>query len=112
LIRKEFNRKDKLTMNMDKIQTPWGRSEGSKKIGEGIIFYCTPSHGGFKVEDQLNQYVPVQWRLGGRFDGWYEEDCGWAPLALTFPEYFTEKQCLDAQQMITLWESWVKRFRP
>jgi len=91
------------------IMTPWGRSEGSEKVGKGIVFYWTTSHGGFKVEDALNQCIPCQWRL---IDGWYEEDCGWAPLALVFPEHFTEKQRLDARQMIALWESWVERLRP
>jgi len=66
-------------------QTYWGKSQTAKKITDGIIFYTTASHGGFHVSKKLNQQIHWGWR---REDGWYEEDCEWSIVVLTFPTLF------------------------
>lgn len=68
-------------------RTPWGTSDYSKKYAPGVIFYGTPSHGGYHLCATKNALVHEAWR---RKDGWYEEDCDWAIVALTFPELFAE----------------------
>jgi hypothetical protein len=66
-------------------QTPWGKADHVSKVTRGIIFYGTPSHGGYHVSKTLNARVDPAWRNAL---GWYEEDCDWAIVVLTFPEYF------------------------
>ena len=72
--------------------TPWGRADHVADIGNGILRVDTPSHGGYFVPAQLNRLIPTSWRkatwnLQG-LAGWYEEDCDWALVAMTFPERF------------------------
>lgn len=55
--------------------TPWGKSQGSKKIIRGITQYYTASHGGLHISKKLNEKIPLYMRM---FNGWYEEDCAWA----------------------------------
>ena len=65
--------------------TPWGRADFGHKYASGIISYSTPGHGGFHLSSRLNAQVHPAWRDP---DGWYEEDCEWAVVAITFPEVF------------------------
>ena len=72
--------------------SPWGKPDFVKDIGAGILRIDTPSHGGYFIPPQLNALVPAAWRMAsfnqqGR-RGWYEEDCDWALVALTFPTTF------------------------
>ena len=94
------------------MNTPWGASQTRDNVAEGIDFYSTMGHGGFKLSPERNKQVPAKWRLGGRFLGWYEEDCGWAPLFKTFPDIF-KKECERTgdyiDRVIEDWESWVRR---
>ena len=64
------------------MKTPWGYSDSSEAIAEGIAWYGTPSHGGYHLSMARNAEVHDAWR---RPDGWYEEDCDWCMVALTFP---------------------------
>jgi hypothetical protein len=75
-------------------QTPWGTADSSKSITRGIVLYSTPGHGGFHVSPTLNAKVHEAWR---RAKGWYEEDCEWAIVVLTFPQHFTADQTTDAK---------------
>ncbi len=68
-------------------RTPWGTSDYSRKYARGLIFYGTPGHGGYHLSPTVNAKVNEAWR---RSSGWYEEDCEWAIVALTFPEHFSE----------------------
>lgn len=34
--------------------TPWGKADYEKVYAEGIVFYGTPSHGGFKLDRERN----------------------------------------------------------
>jgi hypothetical protein len=56
--------------------TPWGKAQSRDIISdEGIEFYSTAGHGGYKVSAQLNRLIPKVFRAAG---GWYEEDCAWS----------------------------------
>jgi hypothetical protein len=65
--------------------TPWGTADQSKKIARGIVFYSTPSHGGYHLSKTLNAQVHPALR---REKGWYEEDCEYAIVHFTFPSFF------------------------
>lgn len=67
--------------------TPWGAADHTERYVRGIIWYSTPSHGGFHVCNTLNQQIPEYMRDPG---GWYEEDCDWAIVATVFPNAFLE----------------------
>ena len=67
-------------------QTPWGAAQSSKKLAVGVMVYGTASHGGIHLSTKKNALVHYVWR---DLDGWYEEDCGWAIVAVTFPELFS-----------------------
>jgi len=69
-----------------RINTPWGVADHATDYGSGIVFYGTPSHGGFKVPAEMQRGMPEVLRLPG---GWYEEDGEWARVALAFPDRFT-----------------------
>lgn len=80
--------------------TPWGTADSSKKYARGIIFYTTPSHGGFHVSKTLNASMPSYLR---QEDGWYEEDCEWAKVVTAFPGFFDIKMQLEAERTLRNW---------
>ena len=57
------------------MNTPWGRAQSRTVIIPGIVSYSTSSHGGIKLDADLNKNVPQYMR---NTDGWYEEDTEWA----------------------------------
>lgn len=74
--------------------TPWGGAQSATAYAEGIVEYATASHGGFHLSPERNAAVHPTLRSEG---GWYEEDCGWAAVAITFPYLFTafERRCAE-----------------
>jgi hypothetical protein len=74
-------------------RTPWGTADHVKEVAPGIWQVSTPGHGGYKLDRANNARVHIAWRKEG---GWYEEDCEWSRVAITFPEQFTESQCVHA----------------
>ncbi|MGV2104280.1 DUF7007 domain-containing protein [Rhizobium sp. 21-4511-3d] len=74
--------------------TPWGGSQLAMIYTDGIVSHSTPGHGGFHLSSDRNSLVDASVRSAG---GWYEEDCEWAIVALTFPEIFTayERRCAE-----------------
>jgi len=66
--------------------TPWGQSQYSEKIARGIMNYGTCSHGGVHVSPTKNVLIPEYMRNA---DGWYEEDCEWAKVAVVFAEEYS-----------------------
>ena len=88
--------------------TPWGYSDYEENLADGIDVYGTSGHGGYKLSKDRNNKIPENWRLKGFYDGWYEEDCGWAPICLTFPLYFSQDRIKRASLVIKDWEEWVK----
>ena len=67
------------------MRTPWGLADNKEVIAEGIVNYTTPSHGGIKLSRERQDQMHSALRLA---DGWYEEDCDWARVAVNFPLYF------------------------
>ena len=74
--------------------TPWGWPDHARRYGEGVIFYSTPSHGGFHLDAERNAAVPDCLRnvdgFGENPGGFYEEDEQWAKVATAFPDLFTD----------------------
>lgn len=75
-------------------QTPWGTSQGATRYAEGVESHSTAGHGGFQLSAGRNRMVHPLLRAEG---GWYEEDCAWAIVAITFPDIFTrfERRCAE-----------------
>ena len=82
------------------MRTPWGPSQSVKKIGPGITWVSTASHGGYKLDSESNALVPDHMRLE---DGWYEEDVDWSIVATVFPELFDEKARASAENTLRNW---------
>jgi hypothetical protein len=80
--------------------TPWGTADHSDKVARGIVFYGTPSHGGYHLSPTRNTLVHEAWRDKG---GWYEEDCDWAIVVLTFPECFKASTIEHATATAKAW---------
>ena len=82
-------------------QTPWGVSQGATVYAEGVVSHSTAGHGGFKLSAERNRKVHALLRAEV---GWYEEDCAWAIVAITFPHLFTgfERRCAEK----TLKDNW------
>ncbi len=89
------------------VTTPWGQADHEKIYAEGIVFYGTPSHGGFKLDRVRNAQMPPALRERG---GWYEEDCAWAKVAYAFPYIFPKEERASAIQTLKTWypDAWEK----
>ena len=64
------------------MPTPWGPSQHTKQIIDGIIDVSTAGHGGFGVkEDLAKKHIPHKALQKAIYMGhyyWFEEDCNWA----------------------------------
>jgi hypothetical protein len=83
------------------IQTPWGIADFATEYAHGIVFFSTPSHGGFHLLPERNAEVLAKFPGFRTFSGavgWYEEDCDWALVALTFPHLFGKPGLLAEAQ--------------
>lgn len=80
--------------------TPWGKADSSTKFAKGIVFYSTPSHGGFHLSASRLKQVPEFLQTADKYadgtKGWFEEDCAAAIVTVCFPEFFTREQRLAA----------------
>lgn len=85
--------------------TPWGGAQSATVYAEGIVEYSTASHGGFHLTPERNAAVHPTLRSEG---GWYEEDCRWAAVAITFPDLFTafERGCAETTLKDWLPDAW------
>lgn len=87
---------------MTHVSTPWGIADAEEQIAPGIMFYETPSHGGYFLDMIANAKVPLSWqeasfnRQGLR--GWYEEDCDSVLVVLTFPAAFSAAMVARAEK--------------
>lgn len=90
-------------------QTPWGISQGTKVYAEGVESHSTAGHGGFKLSAERNEHV---YPLLRSMDGWYEEDCAWAIVAITFPDLFTsvERRCAERSVKDSWPDAWETMF--
>lgn len=88
------------------MRTPWGTADGIEEIAPGIVFYSTPSHGGYKVSADLNKRIPEIFRRSAMIyapSGWYEEDCAYAMVHAFLPEYFSDKEVAAAWNTLKRW---------
>lgn len=78
-----------------RTHTPWVKSQRRTFYADGVERHSTASHGGFELSPMRNRKVHPLLRLT---DGFYEEDCAWATVAITFPDLFTgfERRCAEA----------------
>ena len=76
--------------------TPWGAPDTQTVIAEGIIAVSTPSHGGIWISPERFAEMPEPLRkCSFTKDNWFEEDCSWCAVALTWPKFFPG-QVIDA----------------
>ena len=80
--------------------SPWGKIQYRRFYGEGIMSVGTAGHGGFFVDKSLRQTMPEYFQTK---DGWYEEDCEWAIVAVCFPERFPEDVVESANKTLKTW---------
>ncbi len=80
--------------------SPWGRIDGATVLADGIVQVSTASHGGIHLSSEHNAAMPVAFRRG---DGWYEEDCEWALVALIYPQAFSEDERKAAHTTVKGW---------
>jgi hypothetical protein len=88
-------------MNM---RTPWGIAQQHTVIAGGITKFDTASHGGIKISQKRRNSMPDKYRNIPTFTGgnWYEEDCDWCLVALSFPEHF-DNDTLNAANNTYIW---------
>lgn len=88
--------------------TPWGAAQHIEKEAEGIVWYSTASHGGYGLSEARLRAMPVEYARHTPFAGrgWYEEDCDWCLVWLSFPEDMRrahgdkfERNMLEAKKM-------------
>lgn len=84
------------------MQTPWGPAQQIEQKCQGVTFVSTASHGGIKVDAPMLDAIPLAWRQasfnGQGMQGWFEEDCDWCMVALTFPALFNAANLAAAQK--------------
>ncbi|MGE8106853.1 DUF7007 domain-containing protein [Allorhizobium sp. NPDC080224] len=83
-----------------RAHTPWGMSQCTTVYTEGVECHSTAGHGGFKLSAERNRKVHPLLRSEG---GFYEEDCAWAIVAITFPDLFTSFEQGCAERSIKDW---------
>jgi hypothetical protein len=82
------------------VYSPWGAIDHVETVTDGIWFVSTPSHGGYKLNDEQNAKIPELFRSK---DGWYEEDCEWSIVVFFLPDYFNVSQVADARKTLRSW---------
>jgi len=83
-----------------RTSSPWGHIQTRETLAPGIVAVTTASHGGIWLS--WSRHKQVKERFGPTFAGgpWYEEDCDWARVAVTFPEAFTADAVAAAEATI------------
>jgi len=87
--------------------TPWGGSQMAVVYAEGVVAHMTSGHGGFHLSTERNAKVHPLLRKDML---WYEEDCEWAIVAISFPDLFTAYERSMAEKTIrNTWpDAWEK----
>lgn len=80
--------------------TPWGAAQNQTTLAPGVVEVDTASHGGIHLTPENNAYVHEAWRDP---KGWYEEDCEWAIVAVTFPNLFEPDHVILAHDRAKNW---------
>jgi len=82
--------------------TPWGKSQDTETIAQGIVFHSTPSHGGYKLNPARMQEFRIQFPEFQTYAGgpWFEEDCDAAMIPVAFPDCFPAEQVAMARDRV------------
>ncbi|CAN7625319.1 hypothetical protein LJR030_001630 [Rhizobium sp. LjRoot30] len=80
-----------------RVSTPWGGSQMAVIYAEGVVAHMTAGHGGFHLSADRNAKVHSLLR---KDTPWYEEDCEWAIVAISFPDLFTAYERSMAEKTI------------
>ena len=95
--------------------TPWGSPDHAEQVFAGVWSVYTPSHGGFYVSAERRKVMDqslLSLGFGGQtMKGWFEEDCDWALVALSFPEEWKawrgERAAADLEAAQRTLEQWI-----
>jgi len=87
------------------LRTPWGIADHVTVLDHGIRCVSTPSHGGYYVPPEARKLMPPEALNTYAGPGWYEEDCDWALVALSFPKLFPEDARALAEIIVRKWHS-------
>lgn len=82
---------------------PWGISQHTETIAEGIVSVSTAGHGGLLLSEERLAAMPRELRCNVYGHGQtnaFEEDCEWALVALAFPECFNDRSIMYAVRSI------------
>lgn len=88
------------------VNTPWGASQGETLITIGVTEYWTASHGGIRVSAEKAKAMPPSLREIGSFENgayWFEEDCAWCAVVLSFPDAFEDTAKESARTTLAQW---------
>ena len=73
--------------------TPWGTADHIEQKADGIWWASTPSHGGVWILPEKLAAMPAKHRACSLSKNqWFEEDCAWCAVALTFPQAFSDDE--------------------
>jgi len=77
-----------------KVHTPWGQGQSAETKADGIVFYSTASHGGYRLSPEREAARQKRFPLFTTYAGgeWYEEDQDCAVVVLTFPELYADDE--------------------
>lgn len=85
------------------LDTPWGKADNYKNLGQGLFVVSTGSHGGYFVPECMLHNIPEHRRADAKqwsgSEQWYEEDCCWAHVAEAFPDCFPSEAVAAAKVM-------------
>ena len=84
--------------------TPWGPADHVEQKADGIWFASTPSHGGIWIAPERLAIMPAKYKTCSLTNNqWFEEDCAWCAVALTFPEAFSGDEIARAGRTYLEW---------
>lgn len=97
------------------VSTPWGESDTATAYGPGIVFYTTPSHGGFYLDAEHRGKIPAPARAFARRwahdrGGWFEEDCAALAVITTFPDRFPNVTPAELETYAAMLADYVTKF--
>ncbi|WP_138985802.1 DUF7007 domain-containing protein [Pseudomonas putida] len=75
----------KKASSLKEMVTPWGIYSEKDIVAPGIIWYETPSHGGYWLSPE--RQVQME-KIAGTTQEWFEEDCEAAKVEAVFKEFF------------------------
>lgn len=85
------------------INTPWGKADSCVELAEGIHLISTASHGGYHLSRKRLNRMPQYFRKECADGAFFEEDCCWCVVPLSFPEAFSPSAYDSAKTTLLNW---------